>query len=189
MGLSIHYSGRLRHYSSIDELMAETTDICQTLDWTYHVIDGNNTDDLKGICFAPEGCEPVFLTFLPTGRMCSPVNLMNKDLYEKNGLDHELMYITSTNTQYAGQDAHMAIIKLLKHLKEKYFSEFELSDEGMYWETMDEKIFLKQFARYELLVNSSASALSEMKAVPGESATSLADRIEELKQKFGKNES
>jgi hypothetical protein len=47
----------------IDELVAETEDICQNLDWTYHIIDGNNTDKLKGICFSPEGCEPIFLTF------------------------------------------------------------------------------------------------------------------------------
>jgi len=189
MGLSIHYSGRLRDYSLIDELIAETTDICETLDWTYHVIDGNNTDELKGICFAPAGCEPIFLTFLPNGRMCSPIDLMNQDLYEKNGLDRELIYTTSTKTQYAGPDVHMGIIKLFRHLRTKYFSEFDMSDEGMYWETMDEKIFRQQFAKYEFLVNSFTSAVSETKALPGETATSLADRIEEmLKQKFGKDE-
>jgi hypothetical protein len=180
MGLSIHYSGQIRQTALVDELVAETKDICQTLGWIYHIIDGNNTDKLKGICFSPEGCEPIFLTFLPSGRMYSPVNLMNKDIYEENDLDRELLYTTSTKTQYAGPDAHIAVIKLLRHLKEKYFSVFELNDEGMFWETMDKKVLLGQFAKYEFLLNAVTGALSEMKAVPGETAISLADRIEEM---------
>jgi hypothetical protein len=118
--------------------------------------------------------------------MCSPVNLMNKDIYEENDLDRELLYTTSTKTQYAGPDAHIAVIKLLRYLKVKYFSAFELNDEGMYWETMDEKVLLGQFAKYEFLLNAVADALSEMKAVPGETAASLADKIEKmLKKKLG----
>jgi hypothetical protein len=185
MGLSIHYSGHIRQYAFVDELLAEVTDICENLDWTYHILDGNNTDKLKGICFSPEGCEPIFLTFLLNGRMCSPVNLMHRDIYEENELERELLYTTSTKTQYAGPDAHIAIIKLLRYLKEKYFSVFELNDEGMYWETMDEKVLLGQFAKYEFLLTAVTEALSNMKVVPGETALSLADRIEEmLKKKF-----
>jgi len=180
MGLSIHYSGHIRRYGIIDEMMTEVTDICESLNWIYHILDGNNTDKLKGICLSPEGCEPVFLTFLPNGRMCSPVNLMHKDIYEEHDLDPELLYTTSTKTQYAGPDAHIAIIRLLRYLKEKYFSAFELNDEGMYWETMDEKVLMEQFARYDFLLNSVAGALSNMKAVPGETAGSLANRIEKM---------
>ena len=44
-------------------------------------------------------------------------------------------------------------------------------------ETMDEKILLSQFAKYEFLLTAVAGALSEMKAVPGETPLSLADRI------------
>lgn len=186
MGLSIHYSGTIKDFARINELIAEVADICQSLNWTYHIIKEPNAGQLNGICFSPEKCEPIFLTFLPGGRMCSPVNLMNRDLYEKNGLDAELVYTTSTKTQFAGPDAHIAIIKLLRYLKEKYFSVFELSDEGMYWETVDEKILLSQFAKYEFLLNAVAGALSEMEAIPGETPLSLTDRIEKmLKGKLG----
>jgi hypothetical protein len=91
-----------------------------------------------------------------------------------------LVYTTSTKTQFAGPGAHIAVIKLLRWLKEKYFSAFELSAEGMYWETMDEKILLSQFAKYEFLLTTVADAPSEMKAVPGETSLSLADRIEKM---------
>ena len=186
MGLSIHYSGTIKDMALIDELIAEVTDICQGLNWSYQIIQEPNADKINGICFSPEECEPIFLTFLPDGRMCSPVNLMCRDIYEKNGLDAEQIYTTSTKTQFAGADAHMAIIRLLRYLKQKYFSVFELNDEGDYWETMDEKVLLSQFAKYDFLLNAVADALSEMKAVPGETPLSLADRIEKmLKDKFG----
>ena len=52
---------------------------------------------------------------------------------------------------------------------------------------MDEKVFLKQFARYEFLLDAVADALTGMKTVPGETPLSLADRIEKLlKDRFGK---
>ncbi|HKO80734.1 MAG TPA: hypothetical protein VJU78_10070 [Chitinophagaceae bacterium] len=110
---------------------------------------------------------------------------MNKDIYEANGLDTELLYTTSTKTQFAGPDAHMAIIKLLRYLKEKYFLIFELSDEGMYWETLDKNVLFSQFAKYDFLLNAVADVLSEMKPISGETSLSLADRIEKmLKDKF-----
>lgn len=187
MGLSIHYYGTIKDTDRIDELITEVADICESLSWKCHIIKEPNADQLNGICFYPEKCEPIFLTFLPGGRMCSPVNLMNRDIYEGNELDAELIYTTSAKTQFAGADAHIAVIKLLRYLKEKYFSVFELNDEGMYWETMDEKVFLKQFARYEFLLDAVADALTGMKTVPGETRLSLADKIEKLlKDRFGK---
>lgn len=186
MGLSIHYCGQIDQYERIDELITEVNDICHSLDWTSQIIREPNADKLNGICFAPKDCEPLFLTFLPGGRMCSPVNLMHRDIYEKNGLDAELLYTTSTKTQYAGFDAHVAIIKLFRYLKEKYFSSFEMEDEGMYWETNDQKMLRSQFDKYEYALNVFVTALSKMKGVPGESPTSLADRIEKMiNKKFG----
>lgn len=185
MGLSIHYYGQIRQYERIDELITEVADTCQSLGWTSQIIREPNPDKLNGICFAPKDSEPVFLTFLPGGRICSPVNLMCRDIYEENGQASELLYTISTKTQYAGFDAHIAVIKLLRYLKEKYFSVFEMTDEGMYWETNDENVLKSQFDKYNFIVNSFADALSEMKKIPGESPTSLADRIEELfKRKF-----
>lgn len=186
MGLSIHYSGKIRNISLISELVSETADICKSLNWTFQIIDTPNEDNLSGICFSPEGCEPIFLTFLSNGRICSPVNLMNRDIYEANGLDKELMYTTSTKTQYAGPDAHMAVIKLLRYLEKKYFKKFDLNDEGMFWETNDEKVLLEQFARYEFALSVVTDALSKMKVIPGENLESLTARIENLlKKKLG----
>jgi hypothetical protein len=186
MGLSIHYSGKIKSETLIEKLTLETEDICQSLNWKYQVIKKPNEDQLYGICFSPDGCEPVFLTFLPGGRLCTPLNLMNRDIYDRNDVDKELMYTTSTKTQFAGPDTHIAVIKLLRYLKEKYFKEFELVDEGNFWETDDEKILLEQFARYEFALNIVIDALSHMKTMTGEPVESLAERIEKvLKKRLG----
>src|SRR5258706_14932408 len=122
MGLSIHYSGKIKDTGLIPKLVDEVRDVCATLKWQYHLFD----DELmKGICFSPENCEPLFITFSKTGELCSPI-LLQYDLHPATTI--------SVKTQFAGLDIQKAVIKLLKHLKTKYFSEFELYDEGGYWE-------------------------------------------------------
>ncbi|HKO80735.1 MAG TPA: hypothetical protein VJU78_10075 [Chitinophagaceae bacterium] len=56
MGLSFHYSGTIKGNNHINDLVAEVTDICESFNWTYHIIDEPNADQLNGICFAPENC-------------------------------------------------------------------------------------------------------------------------------------
>ena len=187
MGLSIHYSGTIRDHSSIDRLIDETADVCQSMNWKYQIIKESGEEGVNGIVFSPEDCEPVFLTFLLNRRMCSPISIQNKTLYAANGIDPELIYTTSTKTQYAGPGTHIALLKFLKYLKEKYFDTFEMDDEGYYWNTSDENILFQRFSHYNFLLDAVGKALEDIKSIPGESASSLAERIEKvLKEKFGK---
>ncbi len=193
MGLSIHYQGSLTDYSFVDELTDEVEDICKSLAWKYHLWKKKNysrdtvhvekpdfinykLEDLKGISIFPEECEPVELAFFPSGILCSPIKLMHND----PATNDLMVQVVSTKTQFAGPDIHKAVLNLLRYLQEKYFAEFELSDEGMYWETKDEKILTSQFAKYNFILKTVADALSDLKMVQGETPTSLADRIEEL---------
>lgn len=184
MGLSIHYAGTIRNQSSIDQLVDETSDICESMNWKYTIIHESGEEAVNGIVFSPENCEPVFLTFLSNERMCSPINLKYKHIYTEG--EKDLIYTTSTKTQFAGPDTHIALLKLLKYLKEKYFETFEMDDEGYYWETNDKKILLQRFNEYNYLLNAVGDVLSGIEFKPGETIDSLADRIENvLKKKFG----
>ena len=186
MGLSMHYSGFLRHKKLLDPLIEEVKEVSETLDWTTYIIDDKN---LKGISFAPEGSEPVFLTFNHNNRLLSSMNILVKEIYDGVHFDKELMFTTTAKTQYAGPDAHIAILKLLKHISAKYLESFTLSDEGSYWETGDEKILYAQFKKYETALNLVQEALQDFTATPGETVSSLAERIENvLKEKFGGKE-
>ena len=195
MGLSIHYSGKLKDYSLIDPLVTEVEDICKSLAWPYQVFDAKESElkpgetakkytplDVKGISFTPSESETIFLTFLPDATICSAVKLVFYD-----PVTNDLMIeVVHTKTQFAGPDTHIAILKLLHYLKEKYFESFELNDEGYYWEKWDEKVLLSQFARYDFILEKVTAALADVKRAPGESAESLADRIEDIiKKKFG----
>ena len=68
----------------------------------------------------------------------------------------------------------------------KYFSEFELIDEGGFWETDDEKVLQQKFADYEAALNRLENILKSMERIPGESAESLAERIsKKVKDEMG----
>jgi len=196
MGLSIHYWGKIKDYGLIDDLTTEVEDICKSLNWRYQVFDTKKSKlkpgqknkkyiphDVKGISITPPECETAFLTFLPDGTLCCPVKLIYYD-----PVTNDLMIeATSVKTQFAGPDTHIALLKLLHFLKEKYFESFEVNDEGDYWGKWDEKILLSQFTRYNFLLDKVATALQNVKLAPGETAESLGDRIEEiLKKKFDK---
>src|ERR1700738_4583047 len=115
MGLSIHYSGRINNYSQINVMVEEVQDICDSLHWDYNVWIPSNDDiatrnskknmdytihDLNGISISVLDCETVFFTFLPDGRLSSPLNLLAQGAYT----DKEMIYTVATKTQYAGPD-------------------------------------------------------------------------------------
>lgn len=149
-------------------------------------------DEISGVVFSPKECEPISLTFNQNGRLLSPQTIMVKDIYDNDNitLDKELIFTTSTKTQYAGKDVHIAVIKLLKHLSKKYMKDFSLKDEGLYWETHDETVLSGQFNAYDSALKIVSETLQNMSAVPDETIESLAERIERLlREKFrGKEE-
>ncbi len=83
----------------------------------------------------------------------------------------------STKTQFAGREVHKKIIDLLKYLKEKYFSELNVYDEGQYWETGDEAVLGRIFDRYEAVFEIVDQALNSNTRNPGESYEAYLKRI------------
>lgn len=159
----------------IDSLIEEVSEICKELEWHFHTYDDK---DIKGISFAPEKSEPVFLTFNPDGVLLAATNLMFQDIYDDIRISKDLLFTAITKTQYAGMDTHIAIIKLLKYISNKYLETFNLSDEGNYWETGDKQELEIQFKRYNTLINFVANTLNDFSTKKDETPASLADRIE-----------
>ena len=183
MGLSIHYTGHLLNKEMLEPLMEEVTDICQSLNWKSQTIDD---DEIKGVIFSPKGSEPICLTFNEDGRTLSPINIMAKDIYDGVRIPKELYFTASTKTQYAGIEAHIAIIKLLKYISQKYLEYFTVNDEGYYWETGDEKLLQEQFDNFNAAIDTFCDAIEDLASLPGEKPESLADRIERiLREKLG----
>jgi hypothetical protein len=174
MGLSFHYSGKIKDATLIPHLVEEVEDISVALQWEHYLIDD---EEIRGIVFSPPECEPVFLSFNDKNELCSPVLLK-----------YEIIPATtiSVKTQYAGIEVHKALIKLFKHLEKPYFKEFELNDEGGYWNTLDEDTLIQQFDKYNFLLQAVRDHLKDFKSDKNDTAESLAEKLEQfLKKRLG----
>ena len=73
MGLSIHYSGMLRSPDVLPSLIEEAADIAESLHWPYECVEKTTAIPVSGILIAPDGSEPLWLTFHEEGFMCNPM--------------------------------------------------------------------------------------------------------------------
>ena len=154
----------------LPQLAEEVKDVCAVLGWRYRE---DNNDVAKGFLFSPPECEPFLFTFRPDGQ------LVNK-LYLQYNI--EPSNTVSVKTQFAGMDVHVAAIKLLKHLAKRYFAVFEVSDEGGYWETMDEAVLAKKFGLYDRLMNTVQKVLTEFPAQNDKTKEGFVQRLKAFLQ-------
>ena len=185
MGLTIHYSGIFDKDASLTAFIGEVKDIAMTFNWPHKIFeetfpsrafDDRYDDKIYGACFTPPDCETVWLSFLSNRRLSSPSNLT---FYGKSDDDDEkkYLYMLSVKTQFAGVEVHKFVIHLLKYLNQKYFSEFNVHDEGEYWETANEKLLDENFKRYTGLLNSFRTALETYPLREGETLESYFERL------------
>jgi hypothetical protein len=168
MGLSFHYSGRIADPEELPDMIEEVEDIAKAYNWKYAVFDRQFPDGsvgkpeynqrVYGISFTPPECETIDICFLSNGRMSNAFNL---EFWGKNERQEErkYLYMLSVKTQFAGFETHKFIIQLFRYLNEKYFADFNLTDEGGYWETKDENVLRYNFQKYNDLLDSFVSAL------------------------------
>ena len=194
MGLSFHYSARIREPQLIASLTEEVADICESLKWDYRLWDDSITAPLpiltettnqhvllKGISFLPPESETIWLTFAPSGRLLSLINIFAADIYLEQLEDSESIYTTSVKTQSAGVDTHIAILTLLKYLEKKYLTDMDVNDEGYYWKTMNKAVLEKRFAEYEGLLEKVTGIIAS--ATFTDDASSLTDQLVVLLRK------
>ena len=192
MGLSIHYKGKFNRNASLNEMINEVKDICEVYKWEYHIFETKFSksgftktynDNIYGICFTPPGCETISLEFLSNGRMSSIVNLKCFSSPEQKKYK-KYLYFISVKTQYAGIKIHVLVIQFLKYLSKKYFLNFNVSDEGKYWETGDLEILKKQFKLYNALIDDFSLGLQTIELQEGET---IEDYIKRLANKIHSN--
>jgi hypothetical protein len=100
------------------------------MEWKYNIInDGPDAKPipLKGIIISPhEKSEPLVFTFDPEG------NLRNAFMMQFLGEEPDLTWYNHTKTQFAPIDVHLAVIKLMKYVQQKYIGDLKVTDEGSY---------------------------------------------------------
>ncbi len=191
MGLTIHYSGKLRNPSDLQPLIDEATDIAISMQWHSQRLPIMADTPLDGVLIIPEGSEPIWLTFhINHGMLINPI--LYSYIKETTGDDipEEAVCGVFTKTQYAGVEQHIAIIKFLRYLSEKYFAHFDLYDESNYWESGDEIQCRKVFGRYDKIMDMVGDALDSMHVDLNESRESVIEKIEQLlEERFGMKKS
>lgn len=167
-------------------------------------LESTHDGNLYGIDFTPEGCEPVSVCFLRNGRMSSimqltcwgdfkeeqhytvvteewdasgKTNSSTKDLVLDQTEFNRMLYLCSTKTQFAGPNTHEFIIGVLRYISNNFLSDFELLDEGEFWETGDTGLLKKNFIRNGFLIDSFSDGLTNTPRLPGEDIESFIRRI------------
>ena len=177
MGISFHYSARIREYQQLDELIEEVVDLSKDLNWSYSIL---IDEKLKGIVVMPGESEPFWLCFTPDGKTSSPVNLRTRDPSDR------FFSMVHVKTQYAGADLHLALMKMLRYLSDKYFLEIEVFDETGYWENRNEEALIEMFGKSTRMLDILSRTLEGFQSVPNESVESLAARLERrIREKLG----
>ena len=184
MGITIHFKGKLNTPDLTTSFLEEVEDIAKSMEWNYTVFpeskDGKPAP--KGLFIQPHP-NSEFLQFMvdTKGHFRNAVML---EYFEEN---KDSTFYNSIKTQFAPIEIHIAIIKLLKYLKQKYISNIEVWDEGDYWQTGDTKLLHEKFEFLNNKLNEFESILNSIEFEKNDTAQSVADKIEQvLKRRLGK---
>jgi len=179
MGLSIFYSGKLRNLQQLPELSAEIIDICSQLHWPYDYYTPTAKIPIRGIWFHPPGSDPIWMTFLSNGEVADPWTIAARDIPGAQIKMNERILINPA-TQYAGPEAHMTLIRLLRYVSKKYFLDFRLTDESEYWETGNAEKCKDWFAMFAVWMNNMSADLGKLDGRGYETGEHFAERMEDL---------
>jgi hypothetical protein len=205
MGITIHYRGKIDRIEDVAQLSGEIKEFAEILNWDIRQWNENwnlpNRAALKkrkdglelsghvpirGISIIPDPeCEPMFLTFNKDGSLASSMNMV---MMADNEIDMDEMWL-STKTQFATAEIHVALIKLLRFLKNKYISNLEVHDEGKFWENNDMLKLEERFERIGAAIDTLPDTLNliPQKELKNKSPEEIADFIEDIiRKKFGK---
>ncbi len=177
MGVTIHYKGKLNSAESIDSFCDEMKDIAKSMGWKYSSFDfdGKDKEPLKGLIIGPhEKAEPLPFMVDKNGFLRNPFML------EISKGDDEFTWFNHIKTQFAPIEIHIAVIKLLKYVQEKYISNLDVYDDGEYWQTGDEKILRGKIDFLNSAMDQLEDVLNSIEFEENSSAESIADKIEEV---------
>jgi len=184
MGITIHYKGKLNSPDLTDFFLDEVLDIVKSMEWEYTTFTESKNDPipLKGLFIKPYP-KSEFLQFM----VDKNGNLRNAILIEHFDDDHETTYINHIKTQYAPIEIHIAVVKLLKYLNQKYIGNLEVWDEGDYWQTADEHHLMEKFKFLNAKIEKFGDILDSISFEENSDAKLIADKIEEVFKKMNLN--
>jgi hypothetical protein len=155
MGVTIHYQGRLQDPTTVAQLVAKLQLACRKFKWPYRLIDERILgtaeymvdwqnqvietkpidDRWRGLFIDPPECETLCLTFNRSGQLVVYEPPFARSSEPGRYAVREHLWC---KTQFGPLEAHIQVCALLR-LVEPYMAEFEVLDEGGYWESNDQE--------------------------------------------------
>lgn len=170
MGIAIHYRGHLRDPADLPLLVQEVQLACGQLGWPCRVVDRRivgvaerasysrdpESDEVqvtvetapvddrwRGVVVQPPDCETLWLTFSRDGQL-----VVYEPAWEERDTPgrYHVREQVWVKTQFSSPEVHIAVCSLLR-LVEKYAVEWEVEDEGGYWESGDREELARRMER------------------------------------------
>ena len=182
MGIAIHYRGTIDDLNRIEEFENRVLDLVFSLGGKATVWrswdDSDRTRVLRGLMveMAP-GQETLSLLISPEGHL-TPLFQM-KEAEQTPFTEPPYCFC---KTQFGSIQGHVAIVYLLDAMRQTFFSNLEVSDEGTYHETRDVKALAEKMDFLGDAIKSIAKGLSEhgLSAEAAEDPNIVAARIERI---------
>lgn len=175
MGVTLFYRGRLNTPKDIPAITNELEDICISAEWKYRIYDESNNElrklPFRGISFLPHPkSENVWMLFLNDGTLFFPLSGETEEATDT-------LAWSSTKTQFAGADTHIALCRLFKYLSDRWFAQFEVIDDGGFWGEENSKALRKNIG----IVNDAITALEEgLSGLSTEEMESVEQRVKDI---------
>ena len=181
MGITIHYKGKLNSSDLIDDFCEEMEDISKSMKWKFNSFDYDEKDKtpVKGLFISPHP-KAELLQFM-----------IDKNGYLRNALmlehfqhDDDITFLNQIKSQFAPIDIHIAVIKLLKYIQQKYVTNLVVYDDGDYWQTEDTALLQEKMNFLSEKIDLFEVALNSIPFELNENEESIIDKIEEVFRKM-----
>ncbi len=178
MGVTLYYRGKLKSPENVTDLVAEMTDIANTMRWKYHTLDDPWDEEVTLALEHREGVANL------TGNaglkgimvMAHPESENLSLLFDKEGVCRSLLAMTDppekrddwafTKTQFAGIDTHIRLVTLFEYVAARYMREWEIMDDCYYVEHRDRERSLQVFHTIDQAIDTLTEALSTIETRP-----------------------
>jgi hypothetical protein len=182
MGVTVHFQGSIADLDRITDFEDRVIDLALEMGALARIWRSSDDDDprrtVKGLIVdLSPGQDSTSLLLSPEGWL---IPLFEIEAAEKGALQEPPWIFVKT--QFGSVEGHVALIELLAALKDEYFPDLKVSDEGNYWETRDLDNLVRKFSQVQTAIDGLAEGLrqSPLSSEAAKDPSIVARRIERV---------
>ncbi len=182
MGITVHYRGSLDDMDRVEDFEDRVLDLALALGGEARIwrspVENRPGQIIRGLMMdLYPGQETISLLISPEGWL---INLLDIETAEKGELAEPPWCFAKT--QFGALEGHVALVELLAALKQEFFSNLEISDEGDYWPDRDMATLARKFSQMQEAIAGLAEGLRKygLSAEAAEDPEILVSRIQRV---------